>query len=157
MTLVLIVILTLAWVAITGSVTVANLLLGLVISVAATGLLRRVFALPPLGRRLWAIAILTVLFLRELIVSAVRVSLVVLRPNLNSLRPAIIAFPLSVTSDAEITLLASLITLTPGTLSVDVSDDRSMLYVHVLDLKDRDGVVADIANGFEAKVRNIFL
>ena len=59
----------------------------------------------------------------------------VLTPDLRgSLRPAIVAFPLTVKSDAEITLLANLITLTPGTLSVDVSEDRAVLYVHVLTL-----------------------
>jgi multicomponent Na+:H+ antiporter subunit E len=97
------------------------------------------------------------LFLWELLVSAVRVALIVLQPNVRaSLRPAIIAFPLSVKSDVEITLLANLITLTPGTLSVDVSDDRSALYVHVLHLKDRDRLVAEIAGGFERKVREVF-
>jgi multicomponent Na+:H+ antiporter subunit E len=98
-----------------------------------------------------------VLFLWELIVSAVRVASIVVRPNLKaSLRPAIIAFPLTVKSDAEITLLANLITLTPGTLSVDVADDRSVLYVHVLDLVSRDQLVAEIAGGFERKVQEVF-
>ena len=156
MTIALLVILTLAWLAITGSVTAANLLLGLGIATAATWLLRRTFALPRFGHRLWASLILTLLFLREVLLSAVRVSAIVLKPNLKGLRPGIVAFPLSVKTDAEITLLANLITLTPGTLSVDVSDDRSMLYVHVLDLRDRDAVVAEIANGFETRVKAVF-
>jgi len=53
-------------------------------------------------------------------------------------------------------LLANLITLTPGTLSVDVSQDRSLLYVHTLTLSTREALIADIAGGFEAKVREVF-
>ncbi len=68
------------------------------------------------------------------------------------IRPAIIAFPLTVTSDAEITLLANLITLTPGTLSVDVSEDRRFLYVHAIDVGDREALIREIRDGFEKKV-----
>ena len=157
MTFALLAILMLAWVAVTGSLTAANLLLGLVLAIVATWLLRRTFTLPPFWRRTWAIVSLTLLFLRELLMSAIRVAAIVLKPDVRSaIRPAIIAFPLSVTSDAEITLLANLITLTPGTLSVDVADDRSVLYVHVLDLADRDALIAEIANGFEKRVKAVF-
>ena len=60
------------------------------------------------------------LFVKELILSALKVAWLVLQPRIN-IRPAIIAYPLTVTTDAQITLLANMITLTPGTLSVDVS------------------------------------
>ena len=157
MTLALLLILTLAWVAVTGAVTAPNLLLGFGLALLATWLLRRTFALPPMGRRLVAILALAGLFVRELLVSALRVARLVLTPNLASrLRPAIIAFPLSVTSDLEITLLANLITLTPGTLSIDVSHDRRMLYVHVLTLGDREALIAELAQGFEARVKAVF-
>jgi multicomponent Na+:H+ antiporter subunit E len=53
-------------------------------------------------------------------------------------------------------VLANLITLTPGTLSIDVSPDRSVLYVHALALDSRESLIADIAGGFEAKVREVF-
>src|SRR5690606_36438948 len=76
---------------------------------------------------------LTLLFLYELLASAIRVALIVLRPDMDKvIEPAIVAVPLTVQSDAQITLLANLITLTPGTLSVDLSPDRSLLYVHTL-------------------------
>ena len=98
---------------------------------------------------------LLVLFLRELIMSAVKVAWLVVQPKLN-LRPAIIAYPLTVTTDAQITLLANMITLTPGTLSVDVSDDRKILYVHAISVSDRDALVRDIAGGFERKIIEAF-
>lgn len=149
--------LALVWAAITGNFAALNLALGAAIGTATALLLRQWFAQPVALRRMRRILSLALLFLWELLVSAVRVALIVLRPNLRaSLRPAIIAFPLTVKSDGEIALLANLITLTPGTLSVDVAEDRSALYVHVLDLVNREALVAEIAGGFERKVREIF-
>ena len=81
---------------------------------------------------------LLLLFTRELILSALRVAWLAVQPRLR-IRPAIIAYPLTVTTDAQITLLANLITLTPGTLSVDVSDDRKTLYVHAIDIEIEGG------------------
>jgi multicomponent Na+:H+ antiporter subunit E len=72
------------------------------------------------------------------------------------LAPGFIAFPLTARSDAEITLLANLITLTPGTLSVDVSDDRSTLYIHAITVGDKQALIADIAKSFEARVIEVF-
>lgn len=149
--------LALVWATITGNFSALNLALGAGVGAITALVLRNWLARPLALRRLRRIASLAVLFLWELIVSAVRVAFIVLRPNLKaSLRPAIVAFPLTVKSDAEITLLANLITLTPGTLSVDVADDRSVLYVHVLDLVSRDRLIADIAGGFERKVQEVF-
>ena len=91
------------------------------------------------------------LFVAELIVSAVRVAWLALQPNLR-LRPGIVAYPLTLTTDVQITLLANLITLTPGTLSIDVSDDRRTLYIHVLDVASREALIGSIAAGFETKI-----
>ena len=149
--------LALVWASITGNFTALNLLLGAAIGALTALLLRNWFASPRVLRRLRRITSLLLLFVWELLVSAVRVAIIVLTPNIRSaLRPAIIAFPLTVKSDAEITLLANMITLTPGTLSVDVADDRSVLYVHTLHLVDRETLIAEIANGFERKIAEVF-
>ncbi len=63
---------------------------------------------------------------------------------------------MKVDRDFEITLLANLITLTPGTLSVDVSEDRQVLYVHAIDCSDPDETRRDIAEGFERKIMEAF-
>lgn len=149
-------VLALGWTAATGSLTLLNLLFGAALGAIALYLVRDRVAAPRLWLRLRRIWSLALLFSYELVLSAVKVALVVVRPDLRTLTPGIIAFPLSVTSDAEITMLANLITLTPGTLSVDVSDDRRHLYVHVLDLQDREEVVRGIADGFERKVARAF-
>lgn len=97
---------------------------------------------------------LILLFLRELILSALRVAWLVVQPRIK-IRPAIIAHPLTLTTDAQITLLANMVTLTPGTLSVDVSDDRKTLYIHALDIDSKEALVGSIAAGFETKVLQV--
>lgn len=94
---------------------------------------------------------LLILFAKELVLSGLQVAWLAVQPRLR-LRPGFIAYPLTVVSDAQITLLASLITLTPGTLSVDVSDDRKTLYIHALDVGDRETLIGRIAAGFETQV-----
>lgn len=153
----LVVILALVWAGISGNFSGLNLLFGGLTGTVAVYFLRDAFAGPHTSRRLRRVLSLVLLFLWELMVSAVRVALVVIRPDLKkAVRPAIVAVPISLKSDAEITLLANLVTLTPGTLSVDLSPDKSVLYVHALDMGDREAMIADIANGFEKKVREAF-
>ena len=153
----LVIVLSVVWAAITGTFTVPNLLLGAVIGLFGVFLLRDRIAAPAYLGRLGKILSLAGLFVREVLLSAIKVAILVLTPNLRAhLRPGIIAFPLTATSDAEITLLANLITLTPGTLSVDVSADRRALYVHALMVRDKEALIAGIAAGFEAKVIEVF-
>jgi len=151
------IVLALLWAAITGNFSGLNLLLGAAFGALALFLLRGAFAPPRAMLKVRQFLSLALLFLYELGASAVRVAVVVLTPNLKTaLRPEVVAFPLTVKSDAEITLLANLITLTPGTLSIDVSEDRSVLYVHVLALSTREALIADIAGGFEAKILELY-
>lgn len=149
--------LTVLWAAITGGFALPNLLLGAALGALVTLLLRDRGATPGALRRLRAALALAGVFFYELMVSALRVARLVVAPDLDArLKPAIVAFPLSVTRDAEIALLANLITLTPGTLSVDVSDDKRFLFVHALTVADRDALIAEIANGFEARIKAVF-
>ena len=149
--------LAIGWAGITGNFSGLNLLFGAAIGGVAILILR--YSIQQRGALRKGVKIVSLggLFLYELMASAVRVAVVVLHPDLKSvLKPAIVAVPLTVKSDAEITLLANLITLTPGTLSVDISRDRSVLYVHALTMVDADALIADIANGFEARVKEVF-
>lgn len=152
-----ILVLALVWAAITGNFSGLNLLFGALVGGLAVLILRNSLRQRGELTRLKNIVALAVMFFYELMASAVRVALVVIRPNIGAaLRPAIVAVPLGVKSDAEIALLANLITLTPGTLSIDVSEDRSVLYVHALTLNSSEALIAEIAGGFEARVREVF-
>jgi multicomponent Na+:H+ antiporter subunit E len=147
--------LAIAWAALSGSTSAHNLVLGFALGALALFLVREPFGAKAYLWRLWAITSLALLFIKELAMSAIKVATTVLSPEMN-LKPGIFAFPLTVDRDFEITLLANMITLTPGTLSVDVSDDRKTLYVHALDCADPDAIRRDIANGFERKIMEAF-
>jgi multicomponent Na+:H+ antiporter subunit E len=147
--------LAIAWAALSGSASAQNLVFGFLLGALALYVVREPYGSGWYLRRALAMLSLVLLFLRELALSAVKVALTVLRPDMR-LRPGIFAFPLTVDRDFEITLLANMITLTPGTLSVDVSDDRRTLYVHVLDCSDPEATKRDIAEGFERKILEAF-
>lgn len=105
-----------------------------------------------LFRRIRTSFALASLFLRELTLSVKEVVLTVLRPG-RVQHSAIVAVPLDVRSELGITLLANMITLTPGTTSLHVSDDRKMLYVHVMNVSD--DTVRQIKDGFERQVMEV--
>lgn len=143
------------WVAITGSASLLNLVFGFFLSTAALWIVRGEMTEAGYWGRLPRVFSLLRLFLKELALSAYRVAVMVFSPRLD-LKPGILAFPLTVDRDFEITLLANLITLTPGTLSVDVSEDRKALYVHAVDCSDPEATRRDITEGFERKIMEAF-
>lgn len=143
------------WAAVTGSATLLNLIFGFLLSTFTLGLIREQVNGTGYLTRSLRVASLAWLFFVELAKSAWKVALMVVSPKLD-IKPGIFAYPLTVTRDFEITLLANLITLTPGTLSVDVSEDRKTLYVHAIDCSDPEAARRDIAEGFERKIREAF-
>ena len=145
----------LSWGAVTGSFSVVNLTFGFVLSTGALYLIREQVGTRTYFSRSTKAIGLALLFIRELVLSAWRVAIIVIRPEIK-LEPGIIAYPLTVEKDFQITMLANLITLTPGTLSVDVSDDRKTLYVHCIDVPDPQATIEDIRNGFERKILEVF-
>lgn len=149
------VLLALSWSAVTGSFTFLNFAFGFVLAIFALSLIREQVGSIGYFSRARRVISLFLLFLYELVLSAWRVAVIVLSPRMN-LKPGIFAYPLRVDRDFEITILANLITLTPGTLSVDVSDDRRTLYVHAMDASDPDATRRDIADGFERKILEAF-
>lgn len=104
--------------------------------------------------RLPACFVLAMVFLIELVKASVDVAVVVLSDK-QKLRPAILAVPLDLRTDMGIATLANLVSLTPGTTSLHVSDDRKTLYVHVLDRQSDEAVIASIKDTFETRVRAV--
>ncbi|MCP1198154.1 Na+/H+ antiporter subunit E [Notoacmeibacter sp. MSK16QG-6] len=149
------ILLALAWAAVTGSFTLPNLIFGFVLGALGMYFIREQVGSLGYFRRLWRISILVLIFLRELIFSAWRVAILVLTPKMN-VQPGIFAYPLRVRGDMQITLLANMITLTPGTLSVDVAEDHSTLWVHALDCSDPEAAKQDIARMFERRIMEAF-
>ncbi|MHB1048138.1 MAG: Na+/H+ antiporter subunit E [Thermoanaerobaculia bacterium] len=144
-----------AWVAVTGEVSVGNFLEGAVLA----GLLVLLLRVPlrrrfRLGKAPKALGLL-LYFLKEILLSNAAVARILLSP-VSSLSPGIVAVPLDLKSDAGITVLANLITLTPGTLSLDVSPDRKTLFVHALHVEDPDVFRREVKEGFERRVKEVF-
>lgn len=93
--------------------------------------------------------------LREVVLANLRVARIVLTPR-PRLRPGIVAVPLEPATDAQITVLANLITLTPGTLSVEVSEDRRTLFVHAIDVESPEAFRRETKQGFERAVAELW-
>ncbi len=107
-----------------------------------------------LARRFGRAVGLVMLFVREMVLANLRVAYDVVTPR-HHMRPGIIALPLDVESDIEITLLANLITMTPGTLSLEVSSDRRVLYVHAMYIEDVPALQRKIKRDFERRVMEV--
>ncbi|MCA6062717.1 Na+/H+ antiporter subunit E [Thalassolituus marinus] len=93
--------------------------------------------------------------LRDIVVSNVDVALKVLGSN-RSLNPGFICYPLALQGDFPLTVLASTISLTPGTVSVDFSEDRKWLYVHALHITTEQEMIAEIRQRYEQPLQEIF-
>lgn len=94
---------------------------------------------------------LFVFFPIEVFKSSLQVALIVLFPR-DSIKPGIVAIPLKLKTDWGISLLANTITLTPGTLTIDVSADKRFLYVHCIALYDSKEFIRSVQHDFEKKV-----
>ncbi|MGA7954289.1 MAG: Na+/H+ antiporter subunit E [Gloeobacterales cyanobacterium] len=155
--------LAIAWAALTGQFTLINLGFGFALGYLILWLLKpkdrdgvyRSIKISNYFMKIPQLAGFIAFFVWELILANLRVAISVLSP-LKRLQPAIVAIPLDIKTDAEITLLANLITLTPGTLSLDVAPDRSMLYVHVLYVEDIEQFRKETKEGFERRVQELF-
>ena len=106
-------------------------------------------------RRLWAAVRLVAVAAWEISRANLRLAALVLDPRRTN-RPGFIQVPIRLRTDAGITALANLITLTPGTLTVDVAPDRKTLLVHVFDLEEEQAAVAEIQNRLERVVAEVF-
>ncbi len=102
-------------------------------------------------KRLGAFGLLCGVFIIELVKASVDVTVAVLS-NKQKLKPAIVAVPLDLRTDMGITTLANIVSLTPGTTSLHISDDRKTLYVHVLDRESDEDVIRSIKDTFETRV-----
>lgn len=104
--------------------------------------------------RLWALLVLLVTFLYALVTSATKVAAAVLSPRI-TVKPAVVAVPIELRTDLGIATLANLVSLTPGTTSLHVSENRDILFVHVLDSPSADEVIKDIKGSFERLIKRI--
>ncbi len=147
--------LALAWAALLGEFTVINLVAGFVLGYIALWVMQFVMGGSSYFVKVRQIITLAFVFFWALIIANLRVAYSVLAPS-SKMHPGIVGIPLDIKSDFEITLLANMITLTPGTLSIDVSTDRRVLYVHGMHVYDLEEFKREIKEGFERRVKEAF-
>ena len=130
--------LALAWAALQGEVTLANLLFGYGVGYVILALLGKGGVMPSTLAARTARALELGAFFAW------------------SLRIAVLAIPLDVTMDGEILLLSMLINITPGSVTIDLSEDRRTLYVHVMHMTSAEASRREIKEGFERRVKLLF-
>jgi multicomponent Na+:H+ antiporter subunit E len=148
--------LALIWAALTGRFTLENLVIGFLLGYITLYLVRGAFGKTNYFMRAYQLFRFLVYFGWELIVANIRVARDVLRPGPLRLKPRVIAVPLKGCSDIEITLLANVLSLTPGTLSLDASKEPCILFVHAIHAPDADETRRQIKDGFERLVFDLF-
>ena len=143
--------LAIGWASLIGSFSLGSLATGFVVGYVALWVARPLFGDNTYFLRVYRVVRLAALFLYELLVSSLRVAWDVVTPAHLS-KPGIIAMPLDAKGDTEILLVASLISLTPGTLSLDVSPDSKTLYVHGMFVEDPEALKQELKQGMERSV-----
>ena len=143
-----------AWASVSGDFSGASLFMGFVAGYFALWAFSEIYGGPSYHRQMRAVANLFFGFLWDLTVSCWQVAMAVLFRHHRG-RNRFIRLPLSVQSEAGIMLLANLITLTPGTLSVDVAPDRQSLLIHAMFADDPQAVVDAIKTGVERRVMEV--
>lgn len=140
-----------AWCLITDSFTAGTFVFGFVLAFLIIRLFLPTSLQGAYAGKAGQIVRFHVWFVREIVVANIRMVYHVLTPH-SSMTPGVVAVPLEPATDLEITLLANLITLTPGSYSVDVSSDKRHLFVHVIDCQDPDAVRENIKREFEHRL-----
>lgn len=143
------------WLLAFNSVAPGVMLLGVVVAVLLPLATRSFWPESPARVRLAPVPRLVAIVFWDIVVANLRVALLVLGPQ-RRLRPRFLLVPLQVESPVAITLLAAIITLTPGTVSSNVSGDRRTLLVHALSETDPDAAVALIKARYERPILEIF-
>ena len=143
------------WIAIAPSPSLGQVVLGGVVALAIPWFTHPFWPDPP---RLLRPGVAALLFLRviwDIVVANVEVAQLVLGPA-DRLHPVFIELPLEIDDPFVATILASIITLTPGTLSVDIDRARRVLLVHALDVADVPAAIDTIKRRYEAPLKEIF-
>jgi multicomponent K+:H+ antiporter subunit E len=143
------------WLLLVAEVSAAHVLLALFLAWGIPMLCRPFLKdLPPVRHAVTALR-LVALVTYDIVVANIAVARLILGPTAR-LKPVFVHVPLTLTQPMSISLLASIITMTPGTVSSDLSQDNKVLIVHALDCSDPEALVADIQQRYEKPLLEIF-
>lgn len=144
------------WMFLQNSFTLATFIFGILIGMLIIFLMKRLLTDEFDLRRIrpWATVKLFYLFVVELTKANIDMVKVILKPRMDH-QPGIVAVRTQLDTEIEITLLAALISLTPGTVSMDFSPDNKTIYIHAIDVPDKDEMIEDIHNSFEQAIMEV--
>lgn len=143
------------WVLLMDSIAPGVVLVGIVLSLVIVHWSAAFWPQRPRVRRLGVIVRFVPLVLWDIVVANLIVAKLILGPK-SKLRPRFLAIPLDLQDPNGLVILASVITLTPGTVSSEFSPDRRTLFVHGLDVEDTEAAIRDIKQRYEAPLMEIF-
>lgn len=139
------------WVALTGEMLYTNLFFGFILGffilwvMNLNGTDQRYFT------RIPKMILFALNFFLDLIKANIQVAYDVITPKY-FFKPGIVRYEMEAATDLEINLLSTMISLTPGTLVLDISNDNKVVYIHVMYLRDRDKFISDVKNKIEKKL-----
>ncbi|MCQ4088584.1 Na+/H+ antiporter subunit E [Saccharibacillus sp. JS10] len=144
----------LIWMLLNGNWTMSGFIVGYVLGIGVLYVVRKFRPEPFYLAKVFSVLKLAGLLIRELLVSSFEVIGHILRPKLN-IRPGIFEYRTQLSSDWEVTVLSCMICLTPGTLTLEVSDDNQTLYIHALDIDNVEEMSSKIRSTFEKAIMEV--
>lgn len=148
--------LTVGWLMLNNSVSLGGIVFGLILGLVIPILTAAYWPDRPRLRNPAMIVEYVLVVLWDIVIANIAVARVILFRRNADLRPAWIAIPLDLRTPEAITVLAGTITMTPGTVSSDLSADGRTLLVHCLDAPDPDAVRDTIKRRYERRLKEIF-
>lgn len=149
------VLLAIAWAALNGSFQPVDLLFGFVLGYLVLWVTTRLGKQQPYFIQIRRVFVLLGVFLLDVLRANLRMAGIILSPRMK-LRPGVVAVPLILKSEAAIIVLANMLTLTPGTLTLDISTDRRTLFIHTVYLDDPEQFRQQLLSGYEQRLQELF-
>lgn len=150
------VVLLIVWLMLNNTMSLGHILLGSVLGVVIPLLCQPLRVPQPKIKKPFLVFTYVLVVLKDIMVANIQVAFLVVGP-MRKIKPGFIAVPLDLHDDLPVTVLASTVTMTPGTVSAEVSGDNMWLYVHVLDMPENEQELIDlIKQRYESRVKEIF-
>jgi multicomponent Na+:H+ antiporter subunit E len=142
------------WALLTGVFSATNLVVGFGLGYATLSAVRRTVGPTGYFGKVRQVLSFLVFYLGELVLANLRVAADVLSPRPHR-HTRIVALPIEAHTPLEIWMLVNLISLTPGTLILDISTDRRVLYIHALHAETPESLQRDIKDGLERRLLDV--
>lgn len=139
------------WVALTGSMYYTNFVFGFMLGFLILWIMNRNESDRGYFNKVPRIISFIFYFVYEMIKANIQVAYDVMTPKY-FMRPGVVRYPMDAETEMEINILSMMISLTPGTLILDISEDKKTIYIHVMYLQDPEKFVKDTKEGLEHRL-----